>query len=67
MLVGTSRVRVCIGTSVYLKEVLRRESNAALAKTHVQLHKRQQLAREARAGERCHGGVDREVSPAKPR
>ena len=29
-----------------LKQDLRRESNAAFAKTHAQLHRRQQLARE---------------------
>ena len=35
---------------IYLKQDLRRESNAAFAQTHAQLHRRRQLARGLEAG-----------------
>ena len=40
---------MCQSTKKLLKQDLRRESNAALAKTHAQLHRRQQLARKLEA------------------
>ena len=47
--IGESKIRRCIGTSITLKQHLRRASIAALVKTHVLLHRRQQLARELEA------------------